>query len=456
MGEENNDWLINMSKNDADEGMRKLASLVYSYNVLYAAGLETDELKQAIKELLKLRGRDAYFKVYEKGEGENVEFKTSIVYPPNTMRADIDKQTRNIMKEICAFLNHRGGTLYLGVNDAGGGEGLEQDMKHELFKDSRDKYDNYVRNQIVMQLGQEASHCVVGEFDDDARGRDVYILTIKPCEHPVKLGGRYYQRQGSSSRQVDKTYLETFLKNRAAEYRQFMKEMGIELAEAVAEPVSAEVVRDASAAAAVQQETPQNTVRVTAIATSTLRDNTLHDYEEPAEYAQAYIHFMENAKYMMERVDNYQEDQYLLTLAVRESELDGYLIMVYDDATVCKVPMNRILDKDESKVYSRYAGAKLVFATPARSGDVLYQAYESKGEVYHRFQSVDDIEETNIGEPGDTLFDVVFDRLVKSNVVPKEHLDELPKRITDRKRIGYTTAKKDGAKCSAAIVKLGL
>jgi hypothetical protein len=141
---------------------------------------------------------------------------------------------------------------------------------------------------------------------------------------------------------------------------------------------------------------------------------------------------------------------------VRESELDGYLILVYDDATVCKVPMNRILDKEESKVYSRYAGAKLLFASPVRSGDVLYQAYESKGDTYHRFQSVDDIKETNIGESGDALFDVVFDRLVKNDVVPKEHIDELPKRITDRKRIGYTTAKKDGAKCSKAIAKLGL
>jgi hypothetical protein len=456
MGGENNDWLINMSKNDADEGLRKLASLVYSFNVLNAAGLETDELKQAIKELLKLRGRDAYFKVYDKGEGEDTEFKTSIVFPPGSMRPDIEKQTRNIMKEICAFLNHKGGTLYLGVNDAGGGEGLEEDMKHELFRDSRDKYDNYVRNQIVLQLGQEASHCVVGTFDDDARGRDVYILKIDPCEHPVKLAGKYYQRQGSSSRQVDKTYLDTFLRNRPTEYRQLMKERGIEVPEAVVGQKVADVVKSEQDVVPAAQDPQQKIARVTAIATSTLRDNTLHDYEEPAEYAQAYIHFMENAKYMMERMDNYQEDQYLLTLAVRESELDGYMILVYDDATVCKVPMNRILDKEESKVYSRYAGAKLLFASPVRSGDVLYQAYESKGETYHRFQSVDDIKETNIGESGDALFDVVFDRLVKNDVVPKEHIDELPKRITDRKRIGYTTAKKDGAKCSKAIAKLGL
>ena len=57
---------------------------------------------------------------------------------------------------------------------------------------------------------------------------------------------------------------------------------------------------------------------------------------------------------MMERVDSYQEYNYMLTMAVHNSELDGYLLLVYEDATVCKVPMGRILDKDEAKEYSRF------------------------------------------------------------------------------------------------------
>ena len=452
MGGENNEWLLDLSRNDPDESQRKLASLVYSYNVLAASGLDTDELKQAIKELLKLKGRDAYFKTYDKGEGELVEFKTSIVYPPNAMKPDIEKQTRNIMKELCAFLNHKGGTLYLGVNDAGGGEGLEEDMKHEYFRDSRDKYDNYVRNQIVQQLGQEASHCVDGRFDDDARGRDIYILEVQPCAHPVKLAGKYYQRQGSSSRQVDKTYLDTFLTNRPAEYRQLMRERGIEVpaeTEAAAAEVQAEVRVEA-----VPQELPAP--KRSEIATGTLRNNLLHAYEEGFEYAESYVHFMHGGKYMIEHTDNYQEDSHMLTLAVHQEELEGYLLLVYDDATVTKVPMSWILDKDESKAYSRYDGARLVFASPVRNGDVLYQEYEVKGEPCHRLQEVVDIQEGNIGEPGQRLFDVTYDRLVRTNVVPADKKDQLPKRITDRKRVGYTVAKKDGIKCLEALSKLGL
>lgn len=65
-------------------------------------------------------------------------------------------------------------------------------------------------------------------------------------------------------------------------------------------------------------------------------------------------------------------------------------------------------------------------------------------------------EEVNIGDSGKLLFDVPFDKQVKSDIIPVEIKDELPKRLSDRKRIGYTAAKKDGAKAYAVLEKLGL
>ena len=44
------------------------------------------------------------------------------------MRADVDVQTQNVLKEICGFINAEGGTLYIGVNDDGLASGLEQDF----------------------------------------------------------------------------------------------------------------------------------------------------------------------------------------------------------------------------------------------------------------------------------------------------------------------------------------
>jgi hypothetical protein len=451
MGQSDNEWLLKMMNYKSDENLSKLASLVYSYNVLVQAGIDADDVKKAIKDLLKLKGRDAYFKTYPVEEGTDVEFKTSIVYPPNSMQPNLEKQTYNIMKELCAFLNHKGGVLYLGVNDQGGGEGLEEDMKHDCFKDSRDKYDNYVRNQIVLQLGQEASHCIEGRFDDDARGRDVYILEVQPCEHPVKLAGKYFQRHGSSCRQVDKDYLNTFLKNRPAEYRQLMKERGIEMADAVAPAVE---LSDASKTQASSATSASSAPKVPTIATSKFRNNCLHDYEAEYEHVEAYVHILPNHKYKVEKTDNYKEHESMLTLAIHGSEVDGYLLMVYDDATVCRVPMNRILDKEEGKEYNRYSGASLVFACPVAKDDVLYQAYDYRGERLHRFQDVADVEEVNIGNPGQLLFDVDFDSLLMSEIVPLEMKEDLPKSISDRRRIGYTSAKKEGAKSYAVAERL--
>lgn len=99
---------------------------------------------------------------------------------------------------------------------------------------------------------------------------------------------------------------------------------------------------------------------------------------------------------------------------------------VYEDATIVKVPMSRILDKEVNKEYSRYNGANVVFACPARNDDVLYQAYEYRGETYHRLQDVSTLDELNIGDPGDLLFDVAFDMLLKTDIIPSESKESLP------------------------------
>ena len=155
-------------------------------------------------------------------------------------------------------------------------------------------------------------------------------------------------------------------------------------------------------------------------------------------------------------LDNETYDEYMLTLAVHPNETEGYLLMVYEDAKVGKVPMSRILDKDQGKKYNRFNEVQLAFACPVGDDDVLFQTYEYKGDTYYRIQDVSTIEEVNIGDPGQHLFDVPFDRISKIDVIPSDRKHELPKRITDRRRLGHTIAKKDGAAVYKAVEKLGL
>lgn len=112
------------------------------------------DILDKIRALLKLQKSSSNKKNYGK-EDFHTEFKTSIIYPENSMRADVEAQTIKIVQEICAFLNAEGGHLYLGVSDIGYEMGLEEDLKNTLFKGSRDKYETYVNNKMVYYLGQE-------------------------------------------------------------------------------------------------------------------------------------------------------------------------------------------------------------------------------------------------------------------------------------------------------------
>lgn len=83
-------------------------------------------------------------------------------------------------------------------------------------------------------------------------------------------------------------------------------------------------------------------------------------------------------------------------------------------------------------------------------------SHRIQSETYHRLQDVSTLDELNIGDSGDLLFDVAFDKLLKTDIIPSERKESLPKRITDRKRLGFTVAKKEGQKSYEILQKLGL
>ena len=92
--------------------------------------------------------------IYLGVESGTLEFKTSIVFPPdNNMQPVEYAQNMNVMKGICAFLNsNTGGTLYLGVNDQGYVVGLENDMRH-LKTQTIDSYMRYVQDVAKKYFG---------------------------------------------------------------------------------------------------------------------------------------------------------------------------------------------------------------------------------------------------------------------------------------------------------------
>lgn len=188
-----------------DEEIRKLAENVMAYNLVSESASMTmlGEISDRINNILHVKSRKTT--LYQFGsEGKTVEFKTSLVYPPNNhMRPDPDTQSLEIMKEVCALLNAEGGTLYVGVNDFGMGVGIENDLAFKRFEGSEDKLDLFFRRRACEVLGKDVDAYLDSSFVTYGPKR-IYVVKVKPYfTEPVMVEGRIYERHGSSKLLID-------------------------------------------------------------------------------------------------------------------------------------------------------------------------------------------------------------------------------------------------------------
>lgn len=132
-------------------------------------------------------------------ESGTIEFKTSMIYPPDKqMQAAEKTQNINVMKGICAFLNSTtGGTLYLGVNDQGYVVGLANDMRY-LKIQNIDSYMRYVQDVAKKHFGVD-----VLPYLNIEPLYDNHVVAVHVQQHPyrlVELEGNAYLRVNAESR----------------------------------------------------------------------------------------------------------------------------------------------------------------------------------------------------------------------------------------------------------------
>jgi ATP-dependent Lon protease len=90
--------------------------------------------------------------MFRRGENARVEFKSSARWNQHTDRRD-DAIELGVVKTVAGFMNARGGTLLIGVNDGGGVVGLKNDLelveKHDL-----DRYENWLTTLLETTIGK--------------------------------------------------------------------------------------------------------------------------------------------------------------------------------------------------------------------------------------------------------------------------------------------------------------
>ena len=451
--DEHYEELYHWSSCNEDPQLQQLASLVLSHNFVKKSGLlsQAGDILDKIRALLKLHKSSSNKKNYGK-EDFHTEFKTSIIYPENSMKVDVEAQTIKIMQEICAFLNAEGGHLYLGVSDIGYEMGLEEDLKNPLFKGSRDKYEVYVNNKMVYYLGQEGAHYVHTHFDSEVNNA-VLILDIEPCPTPISVSNVYYERMGTSARKVNENYRDKFLAIR----KQWAEEHVPHLLHKQEEIGAATQAATAAAIQAATTETKEEKGKAKLvesapitdyIQTSRLRNNALHDYEEGYRPIIAVICLMDTDEYKVLDDDDWQD--YRLKLGVHEDEQEGWLILIYESGRVCKVSMQELLQRERGRTFKRYAGEKLIFATIATDNDSICVGFiDGKGNRYVRFDDVDHFEHAKMQAEGILPMDVPNAGVHYAEVLP---ISQVPvQRNINRKTIGSILKTIEGKRCMAVL-----
>lgn len=483
--ERHNDFLWQTMKDyPASHKLVQLARLILSFNLTSGFPLEgqQEEIRQQIKQLLHIEVDLP--QSYTFGcEGQRLEFKTSTVYPPdNDMRPNLEEQTHNLMKVVCGMLNAQGGTLLLGVNDAGVACGLSEDLLY--FKGDLDRLKRHVRDSIFRKFGVAINDRVRDE-QLPAGKHVVLAFHIPASDEPVALDNSYFVRQGSSSRYIASAEMVRKLmaardeKGTAADWNASASALeegtkaatlsanaktvgsaattddasafavgasatavhkdadapanGTDLATATTHPDAQSDLSPASSSDTAAQNADDSAQQLDALTllkqtrTSLIRSNVVNSWDENYGIdTVAYLRFYDQGEWCVMDQENWDEGW--LTLAVHDREEKGSLLMVYEDGVVNRVPMELCLDKIRNKHFKRYNERTPLFFCPVAPGDALLMAYrDDHGNRFFRLDDIDRIPEGKMLSAGNKLVRPDFEQVVLCEVIPAGQFGGLEK-----------------------------
>jgi hypothetical protein len=150
------------------------------------------------------------------GENELVEFKSSVRWDYREKR--INKGLEIIVaKTVAAFLNGKGGTLLIGVDDSGAAVGLQADYATLGKRPDRDGYQQMLVQLVSSTLGKAACANLSVSFHP-IQGTEVCAVRVAASAVPVYFDdgneSRLYVRLGNTSRELTGREMADYLKTR--------------------------------------------------------------------------------------------------------------------------------------------------------------------------------------------------------------------------------------------------
>ena len=150
------------------------------------------------------------------GEGDRVEFKSSLRWDWRMERVNKDLE-KVVIKTLAGFLNGRdGGTLLIGVNDKGAPVGISSDYL-SLKKRNRDGFELHLRQIVASAIGEAASTFLTVTFHS-IDGQDICHVAVDPSDHPIYVDDKkeavFYLRLGNLTKALPVNEAVKYVHNR--------------------------------------------------------------------------------------------------------------------------------------------------------------------------------------------------------------------------------------------------
>jgi len=157
------------------------------------------------------------------GESDSVEFKSSLRW--DLVTGQVNKKLEDvILKTISAFANSKGGSLLIGVDDAGQVVGLEKDYA-SMDNGNRDKFERHLRQLANDRFGISYTTSALNCHFYEVNSADVCKVSITPSSQPLimkvpdkngQLSERIYIRNGNASQELPLSEMHDYIKQRFA------------------------------------------------------------------------------------------------------------------------------------------------------------------------------------------------------------------------------------------------
>ncbi|MCH5240125.1 MAG: ATP-binding protein [Muribaculaceae bacterium] len=406
-------WEIRQHPRNETEG--KLASLVLSYNMLPPELEESKkQILNEISTLLNINSAISTSKYYG-DESQTIEFKSSLIFSSKSgARPDPKGQMFEITQAIVGFMNARGGTLFIGVNDSGYENGLDDDLTYRRNRGEKATIDALIvelQNHLDRTLPLHAkSHWEISSDPESKKG--VIKVDVRPVRQPVELEGTIYVRASSTTKPWYGEAREEFIKSREHNYNILMALWGIpdlsqtndsgdnidENGETQNPSLSPESLKEKDF-----DRDKEFRKEYTCIETGKHRNNVLHYYEDNFVTPAFYLYFNPDDSFYTSLEDthidhHYNLDECRLALVVKEEEKSANVIFTLEDGSVARINMNELSDSLPMQIHRLNTDKALKAVNIGTSDDFLLSIIKAPNKsLFYRLDKIGSLEEGRLG-----------------------------------------------------------